>query len=218
MSLLSLGLLFHKLLAKRKEPSPNSKPWPSTIVRAMCHLLKFPSWGEFSWEIAHMLKSLLLLASDVSTSVWSGFKFRSWKRERQLFGLSTYQTSQGCLSWESVNDYSFKKINNYSIRLRNVKKGLALILFFWGQCFPFNQVDKTWGALPKNISAVWYKIWQLRNYLPVAILKIFYIFWCNLVQSCCRVYKPMCSCSIHPFEVLISFLLDEYSERSWISW
>lgn len=65
------GLLFHKLLAKRKEPSPNSKPWPSTIVRAML-LIKVSKLGRIR-EIAHMLKSLLLLASDVSTSVWIWF-------------------------------------------------------------------------------------------------------------------------------------------------
>ena len=65
------GLLFHKLLAKRKELSPNSKPWPSTIVRAML-LIKVSKLGRIR-EIAHMLKSLLLLASDVSTSVWIWF-------------------------------------------------------------------------------------------------------------------------------------------------
>lgn len=66
------GLLFHKLLVKRKEPNPNSKPWPTTIVRTML-CIKLSKLGRVQ-EIAHMLmKSLLLLASDVSSRVWIWF-------------------------------------------------------------------------------------------------------------------------------------------------
>lgn len=138
-----IGLLFHKLLAKRKEPSPNSKPWLTHIVRTML-CIKVSKLGRIR-EIAHMLKSLLCWPQMFLQEFRSGFKFRSWKRERQLFGLSTYQTSQGCLQWKSVNDYIFLKINNYSIRLRDVKKGLALILLFGANAFLYIKLTKHEG-------------------------------------------------------------------------
>ena len=133
-SLLSLVCFFINFWSKGKSRTPTQNLGQQPLSE-LCYVLNFPSWGEFR-RLHTCWWSLCCCWPQMSLQEFgSDFKFRGWKRERQLFGLSTYQTSQGCLQWESVNDYIFLNINNYSIRWRDVKKGLALILLFGANAF-----------------------------------------------------------------------------------